>query len=383
MKDLDYYKGREQSYLKHLVLENYLERLSWIIGSTFGNLCYVDGFSGPWKSGAEDYGDTSIKISLDVLARTRKGLNELGKSVDFKCIFIEKQDEQFNELKSILDEYPSSGISVHPLNGKFEELIEQVLFEARGLFTLFFTDPTGWTGYGLKRMAPIVCRPNSEILINFMFDYINRFLKPTIDGFVAASFDELFDDASWRGKISEGSGREEAILNFYKECLKRTGGYQHVVNTRVLKPAADRTYFHLIYATHHHKGLRTFKEVDAKMQPVQQRIRKNAIYERVRSKTGQESLFGSQLVDTESVYVVHRMKKLSEMQELLERMLTRKKRFQFRDFLTRALEIEMVYEKDAKDLIARARREKRLIIPNWKKNQRSPNEYSIIQVSTK
>ena len=61
MKDYSLYKGKEQTYLKHLVLENYLERLSWIIGfgSDYGKICYVDGFSGPWKSGSEDYADTS------------------------------------------------------------------------------------------------------------------------------------------------------------------------------------------------------------------------------------------------------------------------------------------------------------------------------------
>ena len=86
-------KGREQTYLKHLVLENYLERLSWIIGfgSEYGKICYVDGFSGPWKSGSEDYEDTSIRISLDILSKTKSGLQELGKSVKFKCIFVEKE----------------------------------------------------------------------------------------------------------------------------------------------------------------------------------------------------------------------------------------------------------------------------------------------------
>jgi hypothetical protein len=46
MKDYSLYKGKEQTYLKHLVLENYLERLSWIIGfgSDYGKICYVDGF---------------------------------------------------------------------------------------------------------------------------------------------------------------------------------------------------------------------------------------------------------------------------------------------------------------------------------------------------
>jgi len=244
MKDYSFYKGKEQTYLKHLVLENYLERLSWIIGfgSDYGKICYVDGFSGPWKSGSEDYGDTSIRISLDILAKTKSGLQERGKSVKFKCIFVEKEEEQFNELKSILMHHPRSGIEAHPLHGEFEDLIDEVLSKAEGFFTLFFIDPSGWTGYGLKKIARIVSRPNSEVLINFMFDYINRFLKPHIDQSIARSFDDLFGDTGWRGQIPEGQGREDAILSYYKECLRKIGGYQYVINTPILKPTEDRTY---------------------------------------------------------------------------------------------------------------------------------------------
>jgi len=380
MKDYSFYKGKEQTYLKHLVLENYLERLSWIIGfgSDYG-ICYVDGFSGPWKSASEDYGDTSIRISLDILSKTKSGLQERGKSVKFKCIFVEKEEEQFNELKSILMQHPRSGIEAHPLHGEFEDLIDEVLSEAEGFFTLFFIDPSGWTGYGLKNIGPIVSRPKSEVLINFMFDYVNRFLKPDIDQSIARSFDGLFGDTGWRGQIPEGRSREDAILSYYKECLRKIGGYQYVVNTPILKPTEDRTYYYLIYATHHHKGLRTFKEVEAKMQPQQQRIRKEAIYEKELSRTRQESLFGSQIVDTESTYIRHRRRKLIDLERLLEEMLHRQPTFSFRDFLLRALQIEMVYEKDAKDLIAQARKDGRIKIPNWEKYQRKPNDNSIIQ----
>ena len=380
MKDYSLYKGKEQTYLKHLVLENYLERLSWIIGfgSDYGKICYVDGFSGPWKSGSEDYADTSIRISLDILAKTKSSLQELGKSVKFKCIFVEKEEEQFNELKSILMQHPS-GIEAHPLHGEFEDLIDEVLLKAKGFFTLFFIDPSGWTGYGLRNIAPIVSRPNSEVLINFMFDYINRFLKPGIDPSVARSFDDLFGDTGWRGQIPESQGREDAILSYYKECLRRIGGYQYVVNTAILKPTEDRTYYHLIYATHHHKGLRTYKEVEAKMQPQQQRIRKEAIYEKDLSRTGQKLLFGSQMVDTESTYIRHRIRKLIELERLLEEMLYHQPSFSFMDFLLRALQIEVVYEKDAKDLIAQARKDGRIKIPNWEKYQKKPNDNSMIQ----
>jgi hypothetical protein len=45
----------------------------------------------------------------------------------------------------------------------------------------------------------------------------------------------------------------------------------------------------------------------------------------------------------------------------------------------RALQIEMVYEKDAKDLVVQARKNGRIKIPNWEKYQKKPNDNSIIQ----
>lgn len=380
MKDLSYYTGREQTYLKHFVLEHYLDRLSWIIGYSKRKLCYVDGFSGPWKSVTEDYGDTSIGISLDILRKTQEGLRDKGRLVEVKCVFVEKDEKPFAELREILKNNAPKQIETVALKGEFEDLIGSILSEVEGFFTLFFIDPTGWKGYRLNRIHPILCLPNSEILINFMFDYINRFLRPDIDESLARSFDELFDDAgNWRTQISANSHRQDAIVSHYKKCLKERGRYKHVANTRILKPTREQTYYHLIYGTRHPKGLKEFKTVDRKMHPVQQNIRKKAIYRAELSRTGQMSMFGSSLVNTEAVYNRYRRGKLAELERLLEGMLLEHKRFTFEDFLLRALEIEMVYEKDAKKIISRARKDKRICIPNWKKNQRMPKDDNIIE----
>ncbi len=50
MKPPEFYRGREQTYLKHFFLEKYLERVAWNILSFRDEFVYVDGFSGPWKS---------------------------------------------------------------------------------------------------------------------------------------------------------------------------------------------------------------------------------------------------------------------------------------------------------------------------------------------
>ena len=41
------YQGREQTQMKHRLLEGYLERVAYHIGWSRDDFVYVDGFSGP------------------------------------------------------------------------------------------------------------------------------------------------------------------------------------------------------------------------------------------------------------------------------------------------------------------------------------------------
>ena len=57
MRPLGYYKGREQTYAKHLFLDTYLERVARNILSFSDEFIYVDGFSGPWQSGDDEFNE--------------------------------------------------------------------------------------------------------------------------------------------------------------------------------------------------------------------------------------------------------------------------------------------------------------------------------------
>jgi hypothetical protein len=50
----DLYSGREQTFVKHFILQNYLERFAITVGSRWNTLTYVDCFSGPWKVKSEE-----------------------------------------------------------------------------------------------------------------------------------------------------------------------------------------------------------------------------------------------------------------------------------------------------------------------------------------
>lgn len=71
MVSIEDYKGREQAYVKHVLLEQYLQALVHKTASVYPHIVYVDGFAGPWQSANENHEDTSFGIALRAL-RTAK-----------------------------------------------------------------------------------------------------------------------------------------------------------------------------------------------------------------------------------------------------------------------------------------------------------------------
>src|SRR5215475_5477167 len=144
MKSIDYYRNREQTYLKHFFLERYLERVGFNICSFRDDFVYVDGFSGPWKSRDEQFEDTSFMIAIKELRKVREGVARLGKRPpSIRCVFVEKGPKDFNELKDAIRGI--TDIEITPIPGEFEEVIPQIGKAIRQSFSLVFIDPTGWT----------------------------------------------------------------------------------------------------------------------------------------------------------------------------------------------------------------------------------------------
>ena len=98
----DAYKGREQAYLKHRLLETYLERLFMIVGHHQKTICYVDCFSGPWQEKGTDLEDTSIARSLNIIKKCRDGLAGEKIYPTFRALYIEKEDKPFRKLNDYL-----------------------------------------------------------------------------------------------------------------------------------------------------------------------------------------------------------------------------------------------------------------------------------------
>ncbi|MDQ2946947.1 MAG: three-Cys-motif partner protein TcmP [Acidobacteriota bacterium] len=221
MKPIEYYKYREQTYLKHLFLEKYLETVAYHIGFSQSEFVFVDCFSGPWHAVDEQLGDTSIRIALDRLNSVRNGLAQRRKYPTIRAIFVEKSPAAFIALEEVLDQYRGE-IQTTALQGTFEENIGHILDYAGSGFTFFFVDPTGWTGFAMDNLRPILERAKGEVMINFMFDFINRFLS-SHDAANEESLDRFFGTRDWRS-IREAPDREAAAVKLYVEQVSAPQG---------------------------------------------------------------------------------------------------------------------------------------------------------------
>ncbi len=177
MSNGDLYAGREQTLVKHAILRNYLERFAVIVGFYWDTLTYVDCFSGPWNVQSESLEDSSFAIAIEQLRKAREfHQGKTGRVLKLRCFFLEKKRSAYNKLKQFTDAIVD--IEIVSKNKSLEDAVGDVLsFVNEGSsksFSFIFIDPTGWTGFEMDTIAPLLRLKRSEVLINFMTEHIRR-----------------------------------------------------------------------------------------------------------------------------------------------------------------------------------------------------------------
>lgn len=297
------YRGREQSFVKHHLLKTYMERLFMIIGLHQRVVRYVDCFSGPWQQGAADLQDTSIGIALSIISKCQDGLKALRKNVEFHALFIEKKKAPFRELQSFLSDFPNQTISTKALNGDFFDLRDSILdWCGPADFTFFFIDPKGWKKVvEIPTLTPLLRRPNSEFLINFMYDFLLRtHTQASFREEMQAIFGEVPDT-----RTLSPEKKNKYLLDLYRHHLKEIsparGGKPRTFAVPVLYPMIDRSVYHLVYLTRHAKGMSVFAEESEKLDFLQRRTRADVKQADRVSRDGQLEMFrASSLVAKEN-----------------------------------------------------------------------------------
>jgi len=378
MSNGELYEGREQTLVKHFILQKYLERFAYIVGSHWDVLTYVDCFSGPWNARSEKFDDSSFAIALKELRNARDTLaKQRRRNIQLRCFFLEKNRAAYAKLKEFADTVKDAKIETR--NATLEESIPDIVdFVRRGgskAFPFIFIDPTGWTGFEMETIAPLLRLNPGEALINFMTGHIRRFLESP-DEETQDSFKRLFGSGAFRKKVQGLAQleREDAAVEEYTRNAKLVGSFNLGCNAIVLHPEMDRTHFNLIYLTRNSKGIEVFKDAEKKAMEVQETARAEAQQRKRVARKGQPELFGSKELHDSTHYESLRDRYLTKARTFVLQALKSKSRLLYDEAWTVALSQPMAWESDLKEWIAEWKDEGRLEIAGMQPRQKVPHK---------
>lgn len=342
------YAGREQTWVKHQILRKYLQRFAYIIGSNWNAITYIDCFSGPWKVESADFRDSSFYIAIEELRKAQADLAIRNRRLKLRCLFLEKNKTSYQKLKQYAESVKESD-EIVTLNASVEDSIDKIIdFTKGGGFPFIFIDPTGWTGFGMDAITPLLQITPGEVLINFMTGDIRRFLE---DDASQESLIRLFGSDSFKSRVHglQGLDRVDAAVETYAEEIARRGNYSFTPSASVLRGEADRARFHLIYGTRHPKGLEVFKEAEKKAMEDMQPIRAEAHKRKTASTQGE--LFDPEVLHSSGYYEELRERHLTKAKAKVIRFIQLKKKVNYDDVWGIALQEPLVWENDLKEWI--------------------------------
>lgn len=375
----DLYTGREQTLVKHIILKNYLERFAIIVGSHWDTLTYVDCFSGPWEVKSEKFEDSSFAIALEQLRKARDVHRKpTGQTFKLRCFFLEKAPSAYKKLKHFTAKIDD--VIIETKNKKLENAIQDILnFVKEGgptSFPFIFIDPTGWSGFAMKTIAPLLRLNPGEVLINFMTEHIRRFIESP-QRQTQESFIDLFGSPQFKDKLRglEEKNREDAIVKEYSECVKRVGAFGYTSSAIVLHPEKNRTHFHLIYATRNLRGIEVFKEAEKRAMSVMEKTRDEAKKREREERTGQTELelySGAVTQDPSAYFRSLRERYVSRARTAVLDLFQAKKQLIYDEAWSSALTFPLIWESDLKDWIREWEQDGQLETMGMQERQRVP-----------
>lgn len=246
----------EQTKIKHQVLKEYFDRWVKIVGQR-NPLNFFDCFAG---SGAYLDKDESIHygspiLAADIIARNQEQLGRTG-----QILVIDNDAENIENLKKI---WAAKKIPVKmaAVTNEFDTTINSLLDQTKGNLrpTFFFIDPFGFT-IKMSTLHRILKIQKSEILLNFMFNNINRFLIDDLE----ETLNNLFGGDEWKCcRDLEGAERENKLVHLFRQKLKSFSKF--VMPYRISFPDRVQTYYYLFHCTNHLKGCVVMKASFAKV----------------------------------------------------------------------------------------------------------------------
>ncbi|MFH1841075.1 MAG: three-Cys-motif partner protein TcmP, partial [Candidatus Shapirobacteria bacterium] len=151
--------------------------------------------------------------------------------------------------------------NINFLNGDFDENINKLLDEVKNLApTFFLIDPFGYSQIKLKTIKRIMEHKKSEILLNFMYNAIQRWVSyPRLE----KHFNELFGCEHWRKYADERTNKkEQSLIDLFRFRCKEFSEFVYPFRLRF--PDKNMPFYYLFHLCNHRKGCILMKDSFAK-----------------------------------------------------------------------------------------------------------------------
>jgi three-Cys-motif partner protein len=300
----DPYSDREQTKAKHFILKRYLQALAFKV-LRFYDITYVDGFSGPWKTKTEDFLDSSFMIAISVLKDAQQKIQvQTGRRPKIRCFFSENNRQAYTKLTTAIAPFHKldEDFAIKTYCGEFESAISEIQAFIGASFPLIFIDPTGWKGYSFSKIGALFDRPKCEVLINFMYDFVNRAASMS-DAKTISSLDPILGGPGWETRLDPNLPRGRAVEKLFRDNLATVGNFDFVVSTKIDRPTADRPHFFIAYGTKSRDGLKEFRQTEYDALKLNARDRAGAKERKRENRSGSSDLFSGLEADIQETTI--------------------------------------------------------------------------------
>ncbi|MBK8211687.1 MAG: three-Cys-motif partner protein TcmP [Rhodospirillales bacterium] len=263
--DLDRYLGREQSFIKHSFLTQYLQAAAYKKQvDVLRSLILLMHLLVHGGTRTQTIPDASFDQALQTLEAVRIDLDKRGVAdLKIRFCFCEKRVEAISKLRRYAEQ--NGSFEIHVFHGSFEDHLDAIALACRDGFTFTFIDPTGWN-IRSDLVLQFLRKQKGEFLLNFMAEHVNRHAEYSK---VSASFGRFLADPDWEGDLntlpSEWSN-ERRVLQLLGRKMKATGAAAYLPDFPIMKPREERVKMRLVLGTHSEKGLEVFRDVQEKVE---------------------------------------------------------------------------------------------------------------------
>lgn len=269
--DLQKWKYKEYTRIKHILLEKYLYAWILVLGSWNSRTCYFDCFAGRGEYLINN-GKSIYTGSPLVALRIAKEIFEKGKKKnkryfqEFNCFFIEKDPDNFQNLKKILNSQWTriENINYYLIHDEFRnvagKLFKQLDEKKEKIApSFFFIDPFGFSGVPFGIIKKVLKFSRTEVFITFMVRDLSRFLSDTK---CWPTLIELYGTDEWKeGLKLKEKEREIFLINLYRKILHEKANVKFSLIYNVSMETKKQTVYYLIHATNNCKGHYIMKNI--------------------------------------------------------------------------------------------------------------------------